>query len=63
MAGKLSGGDIHLCRFHSPRKERPVLILTRDSSIGVLSSITVAPINSTIRGVRFPKPLSMSMKG
>ena len=51
MAGRLNRGDVHLCRFASPDKRRPVLILTRDSAIGHLSTVTVAPITSTVRGV------------
>jgi mRNA interferase MazF len=47
----MSRGEIRLCRFAPPDKQRPVLILTRDSSIGHLSTATVAPITSTIRGV------------
>jgi len=49
--GKLNRGGVHLCRFAPPDKQRPVLILTRESSIGYLSSVTVAPITSTVRGV------------
>ena len=44
-------GDIRLCRFAPPDKQRPVLVLTRDSSIDCLSTVTIAPITSTIRGV------------
>jgi mRNA interferase MazF len=51
MAGRVSRGDVHLCRFPLPDKQRPVLVLTRDSSIGHLATVTVAPITSTIRGV------------
>lgn len=51
MAGRLSRGDVHLCRLVPPDKERPVLVLTRDSAVGHLSTVTVAPISSTIRGV------------
>ena len=51
MAGTLSRGDVCLCRFAPPDKQRPVLVLTRDSAIGHLSTVTVAPITSTIRGV------------
>jgi len=51
MAGRLSRGDVHLYRFAPPDKQRPVLILTRDSAVGHLSSVTVAPISSTVRGV------------
>jgi mRNA interferase MazF len=51
VAGTLSRGDVRLCRFAPPDKQRPVLILTRDSAIGHLGTVTVAPITSTIRGV------------
>ena len=51
MAGRVNRGDIYLCRFALPDKQRPVLILTRDSAIGVLSTVTVAPITSTVRDV------------
>lgn len=51
MAGRLKRGDVHLCRFAAPDKQRPVLVLTRDSAIGHLSTVTVAPITSTIRDV------------
>jgi mRNA interferase MazF len=51
VAGRLSRGDVYLYRFASPDKQRPVLILTRDSSVGHLTTVTVAPISSTIREV------------
>ena len=51
MAGKVARGDIRLFRFPEPDKQRPVLVLTRDSIIDRLSRITVAPVTSTIRGV------------
>jgi mRNA interferase MazF len=51
LAGRLNRGDVHLCRFAPPDKQRPVLILTRDGVIGHLSTVTVAPITSTVRGV------------
>jgi len=51
VAGRLNRGDVHLCQFSPPDKERPVLILTRDSAVGHLSTVTVAPISSTIRRV------------
>lgn len=51
MAGGLSRGDVHLYAFAPPDKQRPVLILTRESVIGHLSTATVAPITSTVRGV------------
>ena len=51
MAGKVARGDIRLFRFPEPDKQRPVLVLTRDSIIDHLSRITIAPVTSTIRGV------------
>ena len=51
MAGRLERGEIRLFRFARPDKHRPVLILTRDSTLQYLTRATVAPITSTIRGV------------
>ena len=51
MAGRLSRGEVRLYRFAPPDKERPVLILTRESAVGHLSTVTVAPITTTIRSV------------
>jgi len=47
----LNRGDVRLCRFTPPDRQRPVLILTRDSAIGHLSTATVAPVTSTVRDV------------
>ncbi len=44
-------GEIRLYRFASPDKQRPVLVLTRESAISYLSAVSVAPITSTVRGV------------
>jgi len=51
MAGKIARGDIRLYQFAPPDKTRPVVVLTRDSAVSYLSTVTVAPITSTIRGV------------
>ena len=51
MAGKISRGDVRLYQFAPPNKRRPVVVLTRDSAIAYLSTVTVAPVTSTIRGV------------
>ena len=51
MARRLNRGDVHLCKFAPPDKQRPVLILTRDAALGYLATVTVAPISSTMRGV------------
>src|ERR1700693_3262249 len=51
MAGRIARGDIRLYLFAPPDKRRPVVVLTRDTAIGYLSTVTVAPVSSTIRGV------------
>ncbi len=44
-------GEVRWFEFDHPDKRRPVVILTRDSAIGYLSTVTVAPITTTIRRV------------
>jgi len=51
VAGGVARGDVRLYQFAPGDKQRPVVVLTRDSAIGYLSTVTVAPISSTIRGV------------
>jgi mRNA interferase MazF len=55
MASRIARGDVRLFQFAPPGKKKdkksPVLVLTRNSAIGYLSTVTVAPITSTIRGV------------
>jgi mRNA interferase MazF len=51
VAGVIAHGEVRLYRFPRPDKQRPVVVLTRDSAIAYLSNVTVAPITSTIRGV------------
>ena len=51
MAGAIARGDIRLYRFARPDKQRPVVVLTRESAIGYLSTVTVAPLTGTLRGV------------
>lgn len=42
-------GEIRWYKFAQPDKQRPVLILTRDSVLEYLGEVTVAPISSTVR--------------
>jgi mRNA interferase MazF len=51
VAGRIARGDIRLYHFAPPDKKRRVVVLTRDSAVPYLSTVTVAPITSTIRGV------------
>jgi mRNA interferase MazF len=50
MAGEIKQGDIWYYEFKHPDKLRPVLILTRQEVIGLLHTVMVAPITSTIYG-------------
>lgn len=50
MARRIARGDVWLYRFGAPDKRRPVLVLSRDSAIPVLTTVIVAPITLTIRG-------------
>jgi mRNA interferase MazF len=51
MAGPIARGEVRLYQFPRPDKQRPVVVLTRESAIAYLSAVTVAPITSTIRDV------------
>ncbi len=50
MASRLSRGEIWMYTFSPPDKRRPVLVLTRQEVIGLLRTVIVAPITSTIHG-------------
>jgi mRNA interferase MazF len=52
VAGGIARGDVRLYKYAPPDKRRPVVVLTRNSAINYLSTVTVAPVTSTIRGVR-----------
>jgi mRNA interferase MazF len=51
VASGAARGDVRLFPLAAPDKSRPVLVLTRESAIRYLSTVTVAAITSTIRGV------------
>jgi mRNA interferase MazF len=44
-------GEVRWYTFRALDKRRPVLILTRDSALAFLHSVTVAPITTTIRDI------------
>jgi mRNA interferase MazF len=50
MARVVSRGEIWRYRFASPHKKRPVVVLSRQEVIGLLHTVMVAPVTSTIRG-------------
>ncbi|HEV2464078.1 MAG TPA: type II toxin-antitoxin system PemK/MazF family toxin [Acidobacteriaceae bacterium] len=47
----MNRGDVCWYNLKTPEKKRPVLILTRDSALAVLNSVTIAPITPTIRSI------------
>ena len=53
--GQIARGEVRLYQFaagdKTNDKTQPALVLTRNSAIGYLSTVTVAPVTSTIRGV------------
>jgi mRNA interferase MazF len=51
MAARIARGDVRLYEFAPPERKRPVVVLTRSSALAYLSTATVAPISSSIRGV------------
>lgn len=50
MARTVNRGEIWLYEFRAPDRRRPVLVLSRQEVIGLLHTVIVAPITSTIRG-------------
>ena len=44
-------GEVRWYTFARPDKKRPVVVLTRDSVIGYLNEVTVAPVTSTVRDI------------
>ena len=53
-------GDVRWYRFKKPDKQRPVIILTRNSAIEFLGEVTVAPVTSIIRDM--PTEVVLSTK-
>ena len=60
MARLIRRGEIRWYRFRQPDKNRPVLILTRESALGFLRDVTVAPVTSTIRDI--PSEVALTEK-
>ena len=51
-------GEIRWYKSKAPDKQRPILILTRDSILEYLGEVTIAPITSAIREI--PSEVSLS---
>lgn len=60
MGAYMNQGDVYWYPFRAPDKRRPVLVLTRDPALSFLTSVTVAPITSTIRGIPTEVALSFA---
>jgi mRNA interferase MazF len=50
-------GEVHWYRFPSPDKRRPVVILTRSDLLPHLTTVTIAAVTSTRRGVPSEVPI------
>jgi mRNA interferase MazF len=50
VAREINRGEVWSFAFRAPDKRRPVLVLTRQDVIGLLHTVMVAPITSTIYG-------------
>jgi len=48
---EVARGELWQFGFPQPDRRRPVLVLSRRDMIGRLSTVTVAPLTTTIRGV------------
>lgn len=47
----MNRGDVYWAELGPPIGRRPVVILTRDAAIPVLTTAVVAPVTRTIRGI------------
>lgn len=47
----MNRGEVRWYTFRPPDKRRPVLILSRNSALDVLTNVTIAPITSTVRHI------------
>jgi mRNA interferase MazF len=53
-------GEVWWADLPRPVGRRPVVLLSRDSAYGVRTSVTVAPVTRTIRGIPVEAPLDTS---
>ena len=51
LGGAMKRGEVRWYKCARPDKNRPVVILTRDSALDFLGEVTIAPITSTIRDI------------
>jgi mRNA interferase MazF len=60
VAREVKRGEVWRYRFKAPDKLRPVLVLSRPEVIGLLHTVLVAPITSTIRGLPSEVPIGVA---
>ena len=60
MAREVRRGEIWRYRFKAPDKLRPVVVLSRPEVIGLLHTVMVAPVTSTVRGAPSEVPVGVS---
>jgi mRNA interferase MazF len=51
VARRIDRGGIWLHHFAAPDKRRPVVVISRQDVIDLISTVLVAPITSTVRGL------------
>ncbi|MFN8093501.1 MAG: type II toxin-antitoxin system PemK/MazF family toxin [Vicinamibacteria bacterium] len=59
MAREVRRGEIWRYRFEAPDKLRPVVVLSRPEVIGLLHTVMVAPVTSTLRGAPGEVPVGV----
>ncbi|HXY39718.1 MAG TPA: type II toxin-antitoxin system PemK/MazF family toxin [Vicinamibacteria bacterium] len=57
MAREVRRGEVWRYRFKAPDKLRPVVVLTRPEVIGLLHTVMVAPVTTTMRGAPSEVPV------
>jgi mRNA interferase MazF len=53
-------GEIWRYHFKAPDKTRPVVVLSRPDAIGLLHTVMVAPVTSTVRGAPSEVPVGVA---
>ncbi len=53
-------GEVYWAELGPPAGRRPVLVISRNAAIPVLSAVVVVPITRTIRGIASEVPLGSS---
>ena len=60
MAREVRRGEIWRYHFKAPDKTRPVVVLSRPDAIGLLHTVMVAPVTSTVRGAPSEVPVGVA---